>query len=86
MVNYVGCEKNGYLDAAHVLHDAHDAHAAALAEADLLPHVGQRDLLRSGDQDTAVDPDLAEEVHDGDVLVGSARGSYVRAERRAYCR
>ena len=86
MVNYVSSEKRRYFDTAHVLLDAHDAHAAALAEADLLPHVCERHFLRSGDQDAAVDSDLAEEVHDGDVLIGSARRSYVRMRRRSYCR
>lgn len=86
MVNYVSSQVSRYLDAAHVLYDAHNAHAAALTEADLLPHVRKGHFLRRGDQDAAVDSDFSEEVHDGDVLVRSARRSYVEEEERVYCR
>lgn len=57
----------------HVLDNADDSDARALAEANLLPHIGERHLLRRGDDDSAVDAHITQEVHNGDVLIGGAR-------------
>lgn len=70
-----------YRHLAHILDHAEQRNAGALAKPDLLANVGKRHLLRRGDQNAAVDARIAEEVHDGDVLVRSARGRYSRASR-----
>ena len=38
-----------------------------------LPHIGERHLLRRGDDHSAVDTHITQEVYNGDVLIGGAR-------------
>lgn len=67
---------NDYRQFAHILDYAQQRNARSLAEPNFLADVGERDFLRRGDQNAAIDAGFAQEVHNRDVLVGGTRRSW----------
>lgn len=59
--------------AGHVLDNAQDWETDFFAERYLFSHVEQADLLRSGDDDGAVQVGLLEVLNDGQMFIGRAR-------------
>lgn len=75
MKRELGCTLagNDYRQLAHIFDYAQQRNARSLAEPNFLANVGERDLLRCGDQNAAVDAGFAQEVHNRDMLVGRTR-------------